>query len=228
MKKLFIIWISAVMIISVSYGNPNQSKQIPADMKPIQLLKPEITTGKPLMKAFSERKSSRLFTPKKLPLQELSNLLWAAFGINRQGDKNRTAPSAMNWQEIDVYVVLQEGIYLYDAVTNALNPILKGDYREKTTRIIQPSRKSIANAPVQLVYVANFSRIGIMGAFSDKMQNSGISAGCIVQNVYLYCASTGLGTVVRALVDKEELSKTMGLTENEKILIAQTVGYTEK
>ncbi|MBU4053194.1 MAG: nitroreductase family protein, partial [Proteobacteria bacterium] len=125
------------------------------DPKPIQLLSPQKDTGRPLMQVLNDRKSSREFSDEKLPDQVLSNLLWAAAGVNRADSGKRTAPSAVNWQEIDIYVATSDGLFLYDSGMHALNPILPEDIRALTGR--QPFVK---NVPVNLVYVADFSKMG--------------------------------------------------------------------
>jgi len=187
----------------------------------IQLPKPDTTGGKPLMHVLKERKTSRSFSPEKLSRQVLSNLLWAAFGINRP-DGHRTAPSAMNWQEIDIYAAMEEGLYLYDATTHSLNLVLKEDIRANTG-----TQSFVKDAPVNLVYVADYSKTK-RASEDDKNLYSGADCGFIAQNVYLYCASEGLACVVRGSVDKFELGKTMNLRPEQKIILAQTVGYPSK
>jgi SagB-type dehydrogenase family enzyme len=174
------------------------------------------------MQALKERQTIRDYAAEKLPPQILSNLLWAAFGINRPESGKRTAPSAVNWQEIDIYVALEEGLYLYDAKANELKPVLAQDIRGATGP--QPF---VAGAPVNLVFVADYTR---MGNADEKMKEfyAGTDTGFISQNVYLYCASAGLGTVVRGYVDKESLAKTMNLRPEQKVVLAQTVGYPKK
>ena len=125
------------------------------ELKPVQLLKPQVEQGRPLMQALKDRSSSRSFSKEKLPLQVLSNLLWAAFGVNRQDSGKRTAPSAMNWQEIEIYVAAPEGLYLYNARAHVLDPILPGDIRAMTGR-----QEFVKDAPVNLIYVADYSRMG--------------------------------------------------------------------
>jgi SagB-type dehydrogenase family enzyme len=171
------------------------------------------------MQALKDRHSTREFSSEKLSSQVLSNLLWAAFGINRPDTGKRTAPSAMNWQEIDVYVALPEGLYLYDAKGNKLDPILAGDVRGATG--VQPFVK---DAPMNLVYVADFAKTG-KGSVEDRNFYSGADVGFIAQNVYLFCASEGLAVVVRGSVDRAALAKLMKLRPDQKILLAQTVGY---
>ena len=187
--------------------------------KPIQLLTPEVETGKPLMKALQLRQSARTFDTRVLSLQDLSNLLWAADGINRPQSGKRTAPSAMNWQEIDIYVALPEAMYLYDAKNNMLNPVIDKDLRELTGK--QPYVK---DAPLNLVYVADGKRMRNANEEDQKLY-SAADAGFIAQNVYLYCASQGFAVVVRGMVDRPALAKVLNLRPEQKIILAQTVGY---
>lgn len=192
------------------------------DLKTINLSKPDTTGGKPLMQVLKERHSSREFATDTLPLPVLSNLLWAACGINRAAEGKRTAPSARNWQEIDLYVFNAQGVYRYDAERHALVQVMSQDIREKTG--VQPFVK---DAPVNLVYVADFAKVtGVSD--STKSFYSAADAAFISQNVYLYCASSGLATVVRASVDGVALAKEMGLRADQKVVFAQSVGYPKK
>lgn len=188
-------------------------------LKPVLLPKPEYEGGKALMQVLRDRRSTRVFSADKLSERDLSNLLWAAFGINRQDSGKRTAPSAVNWQEIDIYVAMEEGLYLYDAKAHMLVPVLDEDIRALTGR--QPFVKE---APVNLIYVADFSRMGSAGE-DDKSFYSAADAGFIGQNVYLYCASEGLATVIRGLIDRPALAEAMKLRPEQKIILAQSVGY---
>jgi len=190
--------------------------------KLIELMKPQTEGGKSLMQALKERQTSRQFSSEKIPPQVLSNLLWAAFGINRRDSGKRTAPSAVNWQEIDVYVATSDGLYLYDANAHCLRQVLSEDIREATG--LQPFVK---DAPLNLIYVADFSKMG-NASDNDKILYSAADTGFISQNVYLFCASEGLGTVVRGLVDRPKLSKIMKLKDSQKIVLAQTVGFPPK
>jgi SagB-type dehydrogenase family enzyme len=192
---------------------------IAQELKPIRLLPPEIDGGKPLMQALRERHSSRVFSREPLPLQILANLLWAADGTNRPDSGKRTAPSAMNWQEIDLYVATADGLYLYNARGHTLIPVLEADIRAATGR--QPF---VAEAPLNLVYVADYARM-TRGSDEDRALYSAAGAGFISENVYLYCASAGLATVVRGTIDRPALAKTMKLRPDQRILLAQTVGY---
>ena len=189
------------------------------ELKPIQLPKPQMDGGKPLMQALKERKSAREFGSQKLPDQVLSNLLWAADGVNRPDSGKRTAPSAVNWQEIDIYVATADGLYRYDAKAHALQPVVAEDVRALTGR--QPFVK---DAPVNLVYVADYSRMG-KASDPDKDRYSAADTGFISQNVYLFCASEGLNTVVRGMVPRDEFAKKANLRPEQKIVLAQTIGY---
>ncbi|MGD1047972.1 MAG: SagB/ThcOx family dehydrogenase [Candidatus Krumholzibacteriaceae bacterium] len=190
--------------------------------KSIQLPAPQMTGGKPLMEALKARCTQREFSSDSLPPQEISNLLWAACGINRPEKGLRTAPTAMNKQEIDVYVALAKGLYLYDAKTNALNLVVAQDLREATGK--QPFVKI---APVNLVFVADYTKFGDLSK-AIKDFYSATDTGYISENVYLYCASAGLATVVRGSVDRNTLATAMNLGADQKIVLAQTVGYPKK
>lgn len=171
-----------------------------------------------LAQALEKRHSSRAFLPDTLPLETLSALLWAGFGINRQGSAHRTAPSARNWQEIDVYAVLPEGAYRYDAVSHQLLLVKAEDLRSATG-----TQDFVATAPLNLVYVADFSRMHDASA-EERHFLAGADAGCIAQNVYLFCAATNLATVVRGLIDRGRLAAALGLSPTQRIALAQTVG----
>ena len=192
------------------------------EMKPLELPRPQTDGGRPLMQVLKDRRTTRAFKSEKLPLQVLSNLLWAAFGVNRPDSGKRTAPSAMNWQEIDIYVALPEGLYVYDAKAHRLNAVLAQDVRAATG-----GQDFVKDAPVNLVYVANFAKTGDATA-EEKNFSSAVDAGFISQNVYLFCASEGLATVVRGTVDRPALAKLMNLRPEQKILVAQSVGYPKK
>jgi len=192
------------------------------EMKPLELPKPQTDGGRPLMQVLKDRHTAREFKADRLPLQVLSNLLWAAFGINRPESGKRTAPSARNWQEIDLYVALPEGLYVYDAQAHRLNPVLAEDLRAATG-----GQDFVKDAPVSLVYVADFAKTGDASP-EDKNFYTAVDAGFISQNVYLFCASDGLATVVRGTVDRPALAKLMKLRPDQKILVAQSVGYPKK
>jgi SagB-type dehydrogenase family enzyme len=192
------------------------------DFKPVQLLKPQVEGGKPLMQVLKDRSSSRTFSGEKLPAQVLSNLLWSAFGVNRPDTGHRTAPSARNWKEIDIYVAMVEGLYLYDTKSHSLKPVIPEDMR-----VVTGKQDFVKDAPVNLIYVADFSRMGTASK-EDKELYSAANTGFISQNVYLFCTSEDLATIVRGSVDRETLAKAMKLQADQKIILAQTVGYPKK
>jgi SagB-type dehydrogenase family enzyme len=189
----------------------------------IKLPAPQLDTGKNLMRVFKERKSWRSFVAnKKLPVNVLANMLWAACGINRPDSGKRTAPSALNRQQIDVYVALPEGLFLYEAKGHVLKPIISQDIRALTGK-----QSFVAEAPVTLIYVADYKK---MGNLTEEEKNfyAATDTGFISENVYLFCASEGLATVVRGSLDKEALAKAMKLNDNQKIILAQSVGYLKE
>ena len=192
------------------------------DLKPIKLLAPQTSGGRPLMQVLKERKSSREFSSKELPLQVLSNMLWAASGVNRPDSGKRTAPSAVNWQEVDVYVATAHGLYLYDAKAHTLQPVLAEDIRPMTGL-----QSFVQEVPMNLIYVADHARMGNVTP-EEKVFYSAADTGFISQNVYLYCASEGLATVVRGLIDRPSLKKAMRLRSDQKVILAQSVGYPKK
>lgn len=189
------------------------------DAGTIQLPPPETAGGMPLMQALKARHSTREFGSKPLPPQVLSNLLWAASGVNRTETGQRTAPSAHDWREIDVYVTTVDGAYRYEPAAHALRRVAAGDLRHLTG-----VQDFVAHAPVNLVYVADLDRMSGAGA-EDKAFYSAADAGFIAQNVYLYCASAGLAVVVRGLVDRDALGAALGLKKHQRIILAQSVGY---
>jgi len=181
------------------------------ELRPIQLPTPETAAGMPLMQALSQRKTTRAFEDKPLPLKTLSNLLWAAFGVNRARDVKpglgRTAPSAMNRQEVELYVILAGGVYVYEAEANLLRPVAAGDMRSK----ISPD--SAARAAVTIVYVAD--------AKNDFAQ---VDTGFIGQNVYLFAASEGLNAWFYTL-HGADAAAALKLPDGRKPLYAQSVGF---
>lgn len=168
------------------------------------------------MDALSNRETSRSFSEKDLPLQTISNLLWAGFGYNRENGK-RTAPSAHNWQETMLFVFLKSGIYIYSASDNLLVKVKDGDYREYAGK-----QDFVKEAPLSILFIADFDK---MGDSDQKERYAYTDAAFISQNIYLFCASEGLATGVRAWVDKEKLIEVLELKENLYVTMAQSVGY---
>ena len=185
---------------------------------PVALPRPTTDGGMPLMRALGLRRSQREFLPGALTPQEISDLLWAACGVNRPESRGRTAPSALDAQEIDLYIAMEGGLYLYEPFLHATSLVSREDARDVTGY-----QDFVDSAPVDLVYVAD---LGQMRRLSPDQQitYSAVSAGAMAQNVYLYCASAGLATVVRGWFDRVSLARTLGLGEHEHIVVAQTVG----
>jgi nitroreductase len=188
------------------------------ELKVIPLPAPQTEGGKPLMQALEQRRTIRELKPDKLPAQVLANLLWAGFGINRPGSGHRTAPSAMNSQEVDLYVALSEGLYIYEAKPHQLKPVLRKDLRAKTS-----GQPFATNAPAVLIFVADLPRL-TKAKPEQREFYAALDTGFISQNVYLYCASAGLATVVYAL-DRPPLAAAMELRPEQKVILAQAVGY---
>jgi SagB-type dehydrogenase family enzyme len=177
--------------------------------------------GLPLMQALAQRRSGREFAPTELPLPLLSNLLWAAWGVNR-ADGHRTAPSAINAQEIDLYVALPHGAYLYDAAAHSLERVAAQDLRRVTGY-----QDFVDEAPLDLVYVADHARMRMVPA-AHRESYASVAAGAIAQNVYLFAAGNGLVTVIRAWIDRSAIADALGLTHDQQVLLSQTVGFAPK
>lgn len=184
----------------------------------IALPPPEKQGGLPLMEALASRHSAREFARDALPLPVLSSLLWAAFGVNR-ADGGRTAPSALNAQEIDIFVALPAGAYRYDAAAHALQLVAGSDLRRVTGY-----QDFVDEAPLDLVYVADHARMGLVPA-GQRASYAYFAAGAIAQNAYLFAANHGLATVIRAWIDRAAIADALGLTHDQEVLLSQTVGY---
>jgi SagB-type dehydrogenase family enzyme len=182
---------------------------------------PSPTTGNngSLMSLLKNRKSTRSFSSQPLPQQMLSDLLWAACGINRPDIGYRTAPSPMNSHEIEIYVAMANGLHLYDPNLHQLIQLKTDDVRR-----LCGTQKFVANAPLNLIYVADFSRLGDLDD-DKKSFFAAADTGFISQNVYLFCAAFGLGTVVRDWIDRPVLAEKISLRKEQRIILAQTVGY---
>jgi len=189
------------------------------DLQPIKLLPPQTEKGKTLMKALEERCTTREYSDRAMSLQDISNVLWAANGINRVKEMKHTAPTAMNQQEIDIYVVLGKGIFLYDPHDSTLYPVVKGDLREQAG-----TQDYVKTAPLNLIYVADYTKM--KNAEEEKKESyASADAAFIADNVYLVCAAFDMGCVVRASVDREKLSATLKLLPFQHIVFGQTIGF---
>ncbi len=190
----------------------------PAVAAPERVLPPRTTGGKPLMDALKLRRSIREYSSKALSLEVLSDLLWAAFGVNRpNGD--RTAPYWRHIMVIDVYAAMADGVWLYEPQHHVLRPHLRADIRAQTGQ-----QDFVAKAPLNLIYVAHGERMRNVPESGRRLYSS-VDAAFIGQNVYLFCASEGLATVFRAAIDYPALDRAMKLGPGQFVTFAQTVGY---
>jgi len=188
--------------------------------KTILLNSPDTNRGLPLMKALLHRASEREFDSTSLTLQDLSDLLWAANGINRPESGKRTAPSATNAQDIDVYVFMKSGVYLYDAKKNLLEFVVDGDYRN----FVAGRQESVANAPVICLLVSDISRFR-SGTDSLKLVWAAEDAGIVSQNISIFCAAVGFSTVPRATMDREKIREILKLKTTQHPMLNNPVSY---
>ncbi len=226
-RRTFVKTVPAITILA------STASSFARDLPQIRLPKPEKDGGKTVLAALQERRTIRTISEEKLPLQVLSNLLWAAFGVNREtaafGKPGRTAASASNSQEIDLYVVMPEGVYLYEAVPHRLTPIVIGDFRARA------GRRGAATATVNIFYVVDLTRYDLGSRQPDRsigdpeVQKSYYytDTGLIAQNVYLFAASQGLAAWFHNC-DKENTAKEFKLRPEQRVLFAQSVGYPVK
>jgi nitroreductase len=226
-------FLKASVAASIAMASMDIPSAFAQELKPIQLLPPQLDGGRPLMQALKDRKSARMYTTQKIPLPVLSNLLWAAFGINRPERGLRTAPSGMNRQDIDLYVATADGVYVYDAKANLLNPVVAEDVRglsgrqHPTPGVPAERVPPLDEAPLNLIYVSDGSK---WSNRSPDQKDSNLRlvffhTGSISQNVYLYCASEGLATTVRLWFDKTTLEKKIRLRPEQDATLVQSVGY---
>lgn len=229
-RRTFVKSLPAATLLAGAESGYAMRSSYAQDLQPILLPKPEKEGGKSLLAAIQDRRTTRNISTKELPLQVLSNLLWAAFGVNREqasfNKPGRTAPSASNSQEIDLYVALPEGVYLYEAVAHRLVPIIAGDFRRRS------GRGRAATAPVNIFYVVDLTRYDLGPDQPDRaigdpeVQKSYYytDTGFIAQNVYLFAASQGLAAWFHNC-DKENTVGEFKLGSQQRVLFAQTVGY---
>ena len=191
-----------------------------ADAPAVELPPPQTEGGKPLMQALKARHSTREYADRPLPPQVLSNLLWAAWGINRPQSGLRTAPSSHTSMDIDVYLAMANGVWIYDPKTHRISRLMQDDVRGETTT----GQDFVKTAPLNLIYVSDAARMG-KASEADRLLNGIADSAVICQNVYLFCASEGLATVLRASVPGEQLAKRLKLKPTQAIYFAQSVGY---
>jgi nitroreductase len=211
------------------------------DLKTIKLNEPNKKRGLPVMEALSVRASVREWSDKEVSLQDLSDLLWAANGINRPESKKRTAASAQNAQDVDIYVFMKDGAYLYDAAGHALVPVVAGDYRNEigmrpggpggapggkpgSPPMPKPGGGPQSPAPIQLILVSDASRFG-GGPPESKYEWGAIDTGIVSQNIALFCAATGMATRPRASMNKEKIVSILKLKETQNPVLNHPIGY---
>lgn len=211
MIKRYLIW--AMLVAAAVFGQE----------KTIKLNPPDTTRGLPVMTALSLRASVRDFDTTRISLQDLSDLLWAANGINRPEEGKRTAPSAMNAQDVDVYVFMESGGYLYRALEHQLDWVVAGDHR----KLLASRQESVAKAPVICLLVSDVSRFRF-GDDSQKYVWSAEDAGIVAQNMAIFCAATGLSTCPRAFMEIEKLTDLLQLKETQRLMLNLPVGYKKK
>jgi hypothetical protein len=193
------------------------------ELKPITLNQPDKTRGLPVMQAFSNRASATGWSTEKIKLQDLSDLLWAANGINRPDSKKRTAPSAMNSQDVDVYVFLEEGVFIYNGNNHILEPVVGGDQR-----LLAAGRQvEMAKAPVILVMISDISKFK-QGEDSMKLSMAAMDAAMVSQNISIFCAGAGLITRPRATMDQVKLKEVLKLKDTQYPLLNNPVSYPVK
>lgn len=207
MKKLLLLLVLAYPLMGIQAQ----------ELKTLKLNKPDTQRGLPVMTALEKRHSTREYANKKLNMQDLSDLLWAAVGINRPESGKRTAPTALNKQEIDVYVCLAEGTYLYNAKAHELIPVAKGDFRPA----VAGGQAFVTQAPVCLVIVGDLSK------FNGEILMPAVDAGIVSQNISLFCSGAGLVTVPRASMDQVKLKTALKLKESQRPLMNHPVGYAK-
>ena len=188
------------------------------ELSSIKLNNPNTKRGLPVMEALSQRASVKEWSEKKLNLQDLSDLLWASNGINRPDESKRTAASALNAQDVDVYVVMEEGSYLYDAKMQELTAVAKGDFREATGK---------TTAPVVIVLVSDISRFK-SGEVASKLNWAALDIGIVSQNIALFCAGTGLKTRPRVSMDVAKIKSVLKLSDSQYPMLNHPVGYEKK
>ena len=188
--------------------------------KVIRLPKPDMNRGGTVMKALADRHSTREFAAKALSMADLSDLLWAANGVNRPESGKRTAPSAMDKQDVDVYVVLPQGTYLYDAKAHQLNLVSEGDHRDA----VAGGQAFVKTAPVSLVLISDLSRFGDAKSARSQLMGA-MDSGIVSQNISIFCSAANIATVPRASMDNEQLKKVLKLKDSQMPMMNHPVGY---
>lgn len=209
---------SAIALVPLATSLPAAAQGKPAAIAPISLQRPRAKGGLSIMEALARRKSTREFSSRRLSQRHLGELLWAGIGINRP-DGHRTSPNWRDMHSIDVFAVMSEGVYAYDPIAHKLVPHKAGNFLAMTGQ-----QDFVGTAPLNLLMVANLSNMG-SGTDDAKKISAAADSGCIAENIYLYCASEGIGTVFRGNIDRPPLHKALEFKPEQYIAYAQTVGY---
>lgn len=234
-KMFYLFFIVITIIISISV------RLIAGELETIKLNEPDKKRGLPFMETLSVKASAVEWSEKELSLQDLSDLCWAATGINRPVEKKTTASSAQNAQDVDLYLFMKDGVYLYDIANHELDPVLSGDYRsqimkarpprpagapEATPTTPPPPPPPQSNPPIQIILISDTDRFR-MGPPELRYEWGALDAGIVSQNISLFCAATGLKTRPRALMDKEKIKTLLKLKDSQYIFLNHPVGYAK-
>jgi len=215
MKKTLILTATALVACAATAQD---------DLAPITLKAPDLNReAASLMQTFNKRASCTNYSDRALSIQDLSDLLWTANGFNRPEIKHRTVGSAMNAQDIDVYVFLPEGAYLYDAAASVLKPIAKGDFRAQA--VTQQPAQGVPQPPVLLILISDISRFTRVQDEAGKLKFAAFDAGIVSQNISIFCAGAGLATRCRGAVNVPKLKEILKLSDTQVPLLDHPVGY---
>jgi hypothetical protein len=206
-----------------------------AELKTIELNEPDRRRGLPFMEVLAVKASAREWSDRNLSLQDLSDLLWAANGVNRPDEKKYTASSAQNAHDVDIYLFMEDGVYLYDADDHVLESVMTGDFRSQLMMTPPPRPKDAAgpspppppppsNPPIQIILVSDISRFRT-GPPELKCEWGAIDAGIVSQNISLFCAATGIMTRPRASMDKEVVANLLELGHTQYVFLNHPIGY---
>jgi SagB-type dehydrogenase family enzyme len=229
-KAIWRLAAAAMVVLTLPGVAPAQAPQR------IKLNAPDLKRGLLFMEALSVKASAREWSDRELSLQDLSDLLWAANGINRPAERKFTASSAMNAHDVDVYAFMKDGVYLYDADSSALNLVVAGDYRSQILPAPRPRpadtgaaarpAPAVSDAPIQLVLVSNSTRFRT-GSPEQKYEFGALDAGIVSQNISLFCAATGLKTRPRASMNRDRIRELLKLDDAQHVFLNHPVGYAK-
>jgi SagB-type dehydrogenase family enzyme len=226
-----------ILLVIMILINPSLGQGQLSELKIIKLNQPNKKRGLPFMETLSVKASVREWSDRDLSLQDISDLVWAANGVNRPKEKKYTASSAQNAHDVDVYLFMKNGVYLYDADKHVLKQVLNGDFRsqimmkppprpEDKKRMARPPRPAPSNPPIQIILISDISRFK-MGPPELKYEWGAIDTGIVSQNISLFCAATGIKTRPRASMDKGKIKKLLKLKNSQYVFLNHPVGYAK-